>query len=258
MSLLTHLEKLAGEALLRGSEQSKNRQSALVLEERLAEHFGEGITDAFVYGSSIRGTSLPQYYSESIDIDYMVVFKGDGCTPTTYLKRLLQFAQIYYPRSVVRQSTPAVTIEMAHLTFELVPALPAFLNDYKIPTSEGDWKGANPKGLEKELARRNQQCHGMLKPAIRLAKLWNTHAGHVFGSFDLETQAASFDYSGARNVRDHFLVILRGLSFGFFSDAAAWRKDALKRACEIAREAATFDIKGDVVRAIRTINKLFP
>ena len=258
MSLLTHLEKLAGDALLRGSEQSKNRQSALVLEERLVEHFGEEITDAFAYGSSIRGTSLPQYYSESIDIDYMVVFKSDGCTPTTYLKRLLQFAQIHYPRSVVSQSTPAVSIRMAHITFELVPALPAFFNDYKIPTSEGEWKGANPKGLEKDLARRNQACQGMLKPAIRLAKLWNTHCGHVFSSFDLETQAAALDYSGARNVRDHFLLILRELSFGFFSDTAAWRTAALQRAREIAREAVDLDAAGNVPRAIHTINKLFP
>lgn len=258
MSLLTHLEKLAGDALLRGSEQSKNRRSALVLEERLAEYFGDGITDAFAYGSPIRGTSLPQYYSESIDIDYMVVFESDGCTPTTYLKRLLQFAQIHYSRSVVRQSTPAVSIRMAHLTFELVPAIPAFFNAYKIPTSEGDWKGANPKGLEKELAGRNQACHGMLKPAIRLAKLWNTHSGHVFSSFDLETQAAGFDYSSARNVRDHFLLILRGLSLGFFSDAAAWRIDALRRAREVVREAASFEAAGKAQRAIHTINKLFP
>lgn len=258
MSLLTHLEKLAGDALLRGGEQAKNRQSALVLEERLAEYFGDEITDVFAYGSSIRGTSLPQYYSESVDIDYMVVFKSDGRTPTTYLKRLLKFAQIHYPRSVVRQSTPAVSIRMAHLTFELVPALPAILNDYKIPTSEGEWKGANPRGLEKALARRNQACQAMLKPAIRLAKLWNTHNGHVFSSFDLETQAAALDYSGARNLRDHFLLILRGLSLGFFSDAAAWRIDALRRAREVVREAVSFDATGDGARAIHTINKLFP
>lgn len=258
MSLLTHLEKLSGDALLRGSEQAKNRQSVQVLEERLAAYFQDEITDAFAYGSSIRGTSLPQYYSESIDIDYMVVFENDGRTPTTYLKRLLEFARLHYRSSVVSQSTPAVCIRMAHVTFELVPALPAFFNDYKIPTSQGEWKGANPRGLEKDLARRNQQFSGMLKPAIRLAKLWNTQAGHVFGSFDLETQAASFDYVGARNVRDHFLVILHGLSLGVFSDTAAWRTNELRRAREFAREAVALDAEGDSRRAIRTINKLFP
>jgi hypothetical protein len=258
VSLLTHLEDLAGAALLRGSEQAKNRQSAQVLEERLAEYFQDEITDAFAYGSSIRGTSLPQFYSESIDIDYMLVFENDGRTPLTYLKRLLDFAQRQYKRSVVVQSTPAVCIRMAHLTFELVPALPAFFNDYKIPTSLGEWKGANPKGLEKKLAQRNQECSGMFKPAIRLAKLWNTHAGHVFGSFDLESQAVGLDYNGARNVRDHFVVILRGLSLGFFSDAAAWRKSALRRARDIAQEAVELDAQGDFTRAIGTINKLFP
>ncbi len=258
MSLLTHLEGLAGDALLRGSEQAKNRQSAQLLEQRLVEHFLDDITDVFPYGSSIRGTSLPQYYSESIDIDYLVVFRSDGSIPMTYLKRLMQFAQLHYPRSVICQSTPAVSIQMAHLTFELVPALTAFFNDYKIPTAQGEWKGANPKGLEKTLVDRNQECRGMLKPAIRLAKLWNTRAGHVFGSFDLETQAASFDYSGARNVRDYFLVILRELSLGFFSDAAAWRKTALRRAREYALEAAALDAQGDHRRAILAINKLFP
>jgi hypothetical protein len=258
VSLLTHLERLAGEALLRGSGQSRNRQSAQTLEERMAEYFGDEITDAFAYGSSIRGTSLPRYYSESIDIDYMVVFKSDGCTPTTYLKRLLQFAQVNYPRSVVRQSTPAVSIRLAHLTFELVPALPAFLSDYKIPTSQGAWMGANPRGLEKKLAGRNQDCGGMLKPAIRLAKLWNTHSGYVFNSFDLESQAAALYYVGAQNVRDHFLVILRNLSLGFFSEASAWRVDALHRARALSAEAIKFDSQGDVKRAIHTINKLFP
>jgi len=258
VSLLTHLENLAGAALLRGSERAKNRQSAQLLEERLAEYFQDEITDAFAYGSSIRGTSLPQYYSESIDIDYLVVFENDGRTPLTYLKQLLDFAQLHYRRSVVCQSTPAVCIRMAHLTFELVPALPAFFNDYKIPTSRGEWKGANPNGLEKKLIQRNQECSGMLKPAIRLAKLWNTHAGRVFGSFDLETQAASFDYSGARNVRDHFLVILRSLSLGIFSDAAAWRKSALHRARDLATEAVELDAQGDLRRAIRSIDKLFP
>lgn len=258
MSLLTHLENLAGDVLLRGSERERNRRSAQVLEERLAEHFQDEIKDAFAYGSSIRGTSLPQYYSESIDIDYLVVFENDGRTPLTYLKRLLDFAQLHYKRSAVCQSTPAVCIRMAHLTFELVPALPAFFHDYKIPTSQGEWKGANPKGLEKKLIQRNQECGGMLKPAIRLAKLWNTHAGHVFGSFDLETQAASFDYGGARNVLDHFLVILRSLSLGLFSDAAAWRKSALHRARDLASEAVEIEAQGDLRRAIGIINKLFP
>jgi hypothetical protein len=258
VSLLTHLENLAGDALLRGREREKNRLSAQALEERLAEHFQDQITDAFAYGSSIRGTSLPQYYSESIDIDYLVVFQNDGRTPLTYLKRLLDFAHTHYKRSLVCQSTPAVCIRMAHVSFELVPALPAFFNDYKIPTSQGEWKGANPRGLKETLSQRNQECGGMLKPAVRLAKLWNTHAGHVFGSFDLETQATTFDYGGARNVRDHFLVILRSVSLGFFSDAATWRKSALQRAREVAMEALALEAKGDPRRAIATINKLFP
>ena len=257
MSLLTHLDKLASDTLLRGTEREKNKHTAQILEERLAAYFQDQIKDVFAYGSSIRGTSLPQFFSESIDIDYMVVFHNDDCTPATYTRRLVDFAQIHYPRSRVFQSTPAVCIQMAHLTFELVPALPAFWNDFKIPTARGDWQGANPRGLEKELARSNQRCNGALKPAVRLAKLWNTRAGHVFSSFDLETQAAAIDFGRAKNLRDHFVVLLDGLRFEPFADTAMWRTDALARAQSIAKEALAFEAREDSLRAIRTINKIF-
>lgn len=256
MSVLSFLHELSSDALQREPEKAKIRRSIQTLEGRLAEHFGDQITDAFPFGSSVRGTSLPQFYSESTDIDYMVVFDNDGRTPAAYLQRLLAFGKQWYPRSEVRQAAPAVVIRLSHVTFELVPALPATWNAFKIPTTDGRWQGANPRGLEATLVSRNKDCGGLLKPAIRLAKLWNAEHDYVFTSFDLEKQAVGFLYPFANNTRDYFFAIMNKLNLDI--SQAAWRYTSLESARQTIKAAKQFEVQGDAEQAIRSLKSLFP
>lgn len=255
MSALSYLQALSKEALFKPGERAKIERSLTALEQRLDEHFGTERVESFQFGSAIRGTSIPLAYSDFTDIDYMVVFRDAAITPRAYLDRLMVFSKKYYPRSTVRQATPAVVIELAHTTFELVPALEAFWNDFKIPSTSGSWTGSNPRGLELDLVQRNKSCDGMLKPAIRLAKLWNVAQGHVFSSFELETQAIALSYPFIHNVRDYFYAILGGLTLDL--SEADWRHQRLETAKRYIQEAKALECNGLPDKAVRQLAKLF-
>lgn len=255
MSALSYLQALSKEVLFKPGEKAKLERSLLALEQRLVEHFDSDRVQSFQFGSAIRGTSIPLAFSDFTDIDYMVVFRDADIAPRAYLDRLMVFSRKYYPRSVVRQATPAIVIELAHTTFELVPALEAFWNDFKIPSTSGAWTGSNPRGLELDMVQRNKACDGMLKPAIRLAKLWNVAQGHVFSSFELEKQAIALSYPFINNIRDYFYAILEGLSLDM--SEADWRHERLALAKKYVQESRTFERDGLADKAVSQLKKLF-
>ena len=256
MTPLSFLQRLSSEALLSPAQREKNARSLQTLQERLATHFAGQIIDSFSFGSAKRGTVLPQHLSESMDIDVFVVFKDDGRVPLTYLQRLLQFSKQWYPRSRVRQASPAVVIELAHVQFELVPAVTAFWNPYKIPCLDGSWQGADPERLAHKVVEANIASQGLLKPAIRLAKLWNSHNGLVFDSYALEEQCCDLDFYGAVNVRDYFYRIPKGLDLGWLE--SNWRHDCLAKARRTIDEANQLERAGNEASAVRLLQKLFP
>lgn len=138
MSVLSYLERRASDALL-GNEKESISKSITTLQTRLDAYFTGKLKSHFRFGSSTRGTILPRSMDEHSDIDYMIVFNDDDSVPQTYLDRLKRFAENYYGKSEIYQSSPTIVLELNHIKFDLVPAKPGWFSGYKIPNNAGGW-----------------------------------------------------------------------------------------------------------------------
>ncbi len=259
MSVLSYLESLAGDALPLPSEKKKVQDAVLKLQERLTRHFGQELEQHFKFGSSVRGTNLPQQYAEDMDIDYLVVFRERGLVPKTLLRKLVDFSQKHYRRSEVFQSSPAVVIVMSSVRFELVPArrtLTGIFHSHEIPNAGAtDWVGTNPRDFEHALIERNKACHSRLKVAIRLVKMWNAKNGYVFSSFRLENIAFDLSYPWDKNLKDYFCRLL--LELPEFELDAAWRMERLRRGKDLLADALRLEKNGEVTHAYKVLDRLF-
>lgn len=259
MSVLSYLESLAGDALHQPSEKKKVQDAVLKLQERLTWHFGQELEEHFKFGSSVRGTNLPQQYAEDMDIDYLVVFRERGLTPKTLLRKLLEFSQTHYRRNEVFQSSPAIVVAMRSVRFELVPArrtLTGIFHSHEIPNAMAtDWVGTNPRGFERDLIERNKACHNLLKAAIRLVKIWNVENGYVFSSFRLENIAYDLSYPWDRNLKDYFYRLLSELPESELD--ANWRIQRLRRGKKLLADVLRLEEAGEVTNAHGVLDRLF-
>jgi len=259
MSVLSYLESLAGDALHLPSEKKRVQDAVLKLQERLTRHFGNELEKHFKFGSSVRGTNLPQQYAEEMDIDYLVVFRERGLTPKTLLRKLIDFAELHYRRNEVFQSSPAVVIVLRSVRFELVPArrtLTGIFHSHEIPNARAnDWIGANPLGFECALIERNKECHSRLKAAIRLVKIWNAANGYVFSSFRLENIAIDLSYPLDKNLKDYFCRLLSKLPETELG--TAWRVERLRRGKRMLADALRLEENGENMNAYKVLDRLF-
>jgi predicted nucleotidyltransferase len=227
LSVLSTLQTLSQEARPSPREAANIKRTTGRVEHLLKQEFGDELRGRVVFGSLARGTNLSRLQAEHSDVDYMVVF-APGWRPDTYLDRLNRFATKHFSRWRVRQSAPAIVVQSRSITLELVPAVPAFWTPFKVPASDGSWRGSDPDQLRRELISRNADCGSLLKPAIRLAKLWNARNGYVLASHEIEVQAIEASYPWVNNLRDYFFAVLSVLALP--GSAAAWRQGALGRA----------------------------
>ena len=253
MSVLGYLQSKASSAVLSRAEQDSITTSINTIRTRLDAYFGSNISHHFRFGSSTRGTILPRVYDSKSDIDYMVVFSEAGYQPQTYLNRLKSFAEYYYNSSTIKQSSPTIVLELNHIKFDLVPALPGFMEEYRIPNAELGWLGTSPKDFNQELTEANRSSDDNLKPAIRLIKMWNAARGYVFDSYSLEKHCASRGYWFCSNLKHYFYSIVESLPDYIY---VQWRREAVARAKQLAREAREFEQFGDNQTAERKIAQL--
>lgn len=226
MSVTSFLSRTASTAVLGLAEQKSITASIHTLEQRLTQYFPIGaIERKLQFGSSTRGTILPRFIDEQSDIDYMVVFSDSTYTTTTYLNRLRGFVEKRYSSSNVYQSHPTIVLDLNHIKFELVPAIETFWNGLQIPGKEGNWIRTDPNDFNERLTRKNVKYHHQIKPAIRLAKIWNARAGFPLDSYQLEKQICGISFDGNANLRDIFFKILDVLEVGSF--APKWIKEQL-------------------------------
>lgn len=259
MSVLSYLESLAGDALHLPSEKKKVQEAVLKLQERLSRYFGDELEHHFKFGSSVRGTNLPQQYAEDMDIDYMVVFRERGLAPRTYLRKLADFAQKHYRQNAVFQSSPAVVVVMRSVRFELVPArrtLTGLFHSHEIPNARAtDWVGTNPLGFERALIERNKACHSRLKAAIRLVKMWNAENDYVFSSFRLENIAYDLSYPWDKNLKDYFIRLFLELPESELD--ADWRMERLGRGKKLLTDILRLEENGEVKNTYELLDLLF-
>ncbi|MBL1435500.1 MAG: hypothetical protein COB08_004800 [Rhodobacteraceae bacterium] len=219
---------LSKHAILSSAEKTSINISIASISTRLKSFFPNELETHFRFGSSVRRTILPRKYDLRSDIDYLVVFNDGQFTPQTYLDRLKRFSNFYYKTSVVRQDFPSVTLNLNHIKFDLVPSVNYWWSGYKIPNNSGNWIETDPNGFSKELETKNVGCSSLIKPCIRLLKIWNAKAGYVFDSYDLEQQVAQMGFLWVdNNLKAYVFHSFRQLHLSVFT--ASWKIEALGR-----------------------------
>jgi hypothetical protein len=255
MTVRSYLYNRATEAVLDEEERASIAKSIATIGTRLNAHFDDAISHHFAFGSYTRGTILPRSLDTESDVDYMVVFKDEGYAPQTYLDRLRRFGETRYFSSEIYQASPTFVLNLNHIRFELVPAL-VNGSGYSIPDGAGRWMVTTPNAFNRSLTEKNQACKSRLKPAIRLAKMWNASRGYPFKSYPLEREATRFSFHVCDDtVASHFFMIMDNLMLPV--GAAQWRLDCLARTSEIIGSARYY-LSTDPELAENEIRKLFP
>ena len=256
MSVSNYLATRASNAVLSDIEKGSVSTSINTLQTRLDSWFGDKLTTHFKFGSFTRDTILPRSMDAHSDIDYMVVFKEGGYKPQTYLDRLKKFVEAKYQTSELYQSSPTVVLELNHIKFELVPALAATYGaGYQIPKGVSEWQDTNPNDFNATLTSKNKTENYYLKPAIRLAKFWNSQNGYVYDSYGFEKWIVDQYYWNCGNVRDYLFSIFEKLAL---PTDTQWRKDKVQRAKDIVAQVKKYESDSMPSTAEVEVKKLIP
>lgn len=190
MSVNSYLQNLASDLVLSDSEKSSITTSINTIKSRLDSYFSD-VTEKKVFGSYVRGTILPRKVDSESDVDLMVVFSNPyGYKPQSFLNRLKNFAEYYYSRSEIYQSSPTIVLELNHIKFELTPAYVSY-GCYYIPKGPSDWVYTDPDGFYDTLTKCNVNNAYKIKPVVRLIKHWNIQKNYRdLASYYLEKKIA--------------------------------------------------------------------
>ena len=191
MSVNNYLQGLGSSLVLSASEKSSISTSVDTIKARLTSYFGSDVTEKKLYGSYVRETILPRRADEKSDVDFMVVFSNQyGYKPQTFLNKLKEFAEHYYSRSEIHQSSPTIVLELNHIIFELTPAFVRY-DTYYIPKNSSEWMYTDPDGFYSKLTECNKNNSYKIKPIVRILKHWNIQKNdRNLASFELEKKIA--------------------------------------------------------------------
>lgn len=246
MSVLSHFQQRAGAAQLSSAEKTSITNSISYLKTRLDNYFGIALQTHLLFGSYPRETLLPRQWDAHSDVDYMIVFAEGGFRPQTYLDRLRRFVEARYSRSEIAQSNPTIVLNLNHIKFELVPALYTSYLGYQIPMGPQTWQSTDPTGFASQLAAKNQQEKYLLKPAIRLLKLWNSQNDWPFASYWLEQYAVGRYFYSNSNIRDYILDLIAGLPIDY---SIQWKREKVERAHRLVTNIRNFEMQGSLLTA---------
>lgn len=258
MSVNSYFVSRASSAVLSENERVTIATSITTLKSRLDSWFqvdGDKLATHFRFGSSMRGTILPRRDDQYSDVDYMVVFEKGGLKPQSYLDRLKKFVEGKYGTSEVYQSSPTIVLELNHIKFELVPALNAWGDTYQIPNGPNDWQYSSPKDFNDTLENTNKNNSYLIKPTIRLAKIWNAANGYVFNSYLLEKWICDRTFFFATSQRDYLFKVFDDLTE---NQAAAWRNEKIRRAKQLVANVRSYEQAGYASTAESEAKKLIP
>lgn len=210
----SYIEVLVNRLSITQDEKDKIDNSINYLKGKIWECFQDRLSKVEVFGSYDRGTSLSPRIDQNADVDILVIFKTKDYQPSTFLKHLNEFAENLYRRSDISPDHPAITVELSHVKFELVPAyweVNTFSDDdLMIPAprnKEIKWIETEPQKLKDALASKNNKEKQMITPLIKLVKYLNYLHGKSYNSFAIENFAISRSYpeNGLKNYLYKFI-----------------------------------------------------
>ena len=132
MSCLQYLNHIHGRIRQEQDNEETSIQTSLgTLKKHLVNWpKANEILEHHEFGSYVRGTKLPKCIDPSTDIDYMVVVDSTRFKPQTYIEKIREFADKYYPYSEVHQDHPTMVIELQTVRFEITPAIKMYGSTY--------------------------------------------------------------------------------------------------------------------------------
>jgi len=202
---------------------------------------------------------LPRNADAYSDVDYMIVFdNANGYKPQAFMSRLKQFAEYYYSRSEIYQSSPTVVLELSHINFDLVPSYKTIWGNLYIPapsSSYTDWVHTDPLSHNSTVDQANVDTNYQLKPLIRLLKYWNAKNGYVYASFALEQNLANMSFYFCSNLKDYVFKAVDNLPTWGLSTSKCQK---VERAQQIVKNVRQYERDEMPASAEVEIKRLFP
>lgn len=255
MSVNTYLQGLGSSLVLSYSEKSSISTSVDTIKSRLTSYFGSNVTEKKFYGSYVRETILPRKADEKSDVDLMVVFRNPyGYQPQTFLIKLKKFAEYYYSRSEIYQSSPTIVLELNHIKFELTPAYVSY-GLYYIPQNISEWMDTDPDGFYSKLTECNKNNSYKIKPVVRILKHWNIQKNYRdIASFELERKIAEklmYAYISCASYTDYLKYALEEIKY-------STNYTRVNKALDCITEALRLEAEGYPCLAESKIKEAFP
>ena len=255
MTVNSYLQQLSSDLVLSPSENESVSKSKDAIMTRLRLYFDTDINEMNLFGSYDRGTILPRKADENSDIDLMIVFNNSNqYKPQTFLNRLKLFAEKYYNTSIIHQSSPSIVIDLQHIKFELTPA---YIEHglYYIPRNQTDWMITDPDGFSDSLVECNRNNDYIIKPIVRLLKLWNIEKNYRdIASFELEKTIAyemKFAYIYLTSYTDYVRECFEKIKYKTDSSRVSSAIDHIDKAVDYERQGLSYS-------AEQEIKKVFP
>ncbi len=200
------------------TERERITGSLTQLQKVLNDKLYNEAKEVKVFGSYTRNTILPRSYDSNSDVDLLVIFNTTNGkkTPGTYRRNIVDALAKSYPLSVVKKDFPTVKLELNHIMFDVVPCyVEEFWNSktFYIPNANDSWRTTVPNDLNDELSRKNQAYgNNIVRNVIRLCKHWNSGAGRVFDSYEMEKWIIQRHFYSGDNLYDKFLSVMNDLA----------------------------------------------
>ena len=254
MSVNTYLSDLASSLALSSTEKSSISTSVTTIKTRIDSYFAD-VTEKKLFGSYVRETILPRKADSNSDVDLMVVFSNpNGYQPQSFLNRLKGFAEHYYNRSEIYQSSPTIVLELNHIKFELVPAYVSY-GMYYIPKDSANWQYTNPDGFHSDLQECNKNNGYKIKPVIRLIKHWNIEKNYRdMASFALEQKIAEelkYSYISCTSYTDYLKKAFTAIKYSTNYSRVDTAIGHIDKALELEADSMPYT-------ALEEIKKAFP
>lgn len=254
MSVNSYLSDLASDLVLSQSEKDSITTSIDTIKRRLGYYFSD-VTEKKLFGSYVRGTILPRAADSNSDIDLMVVFSNPyGYKPQTFLNKLKAFAECYYSKSEIYQSSPTIVLELNHIKFELTPAYVSY-GLYYIPNGPSEWMYTDPDGFSSTLTQCNVNNSYKIKPVVRLIKHWNIQKNYRnMASFELEKKIAEelmYAYISCSSYTDYVKKALVAIKYHT-------NTSRVNTAIDHINTAIDYENNGMPFTALEEIKKVFP